>query len=97
MEGVDVPYRFTQPTNMLVKVETPQKIPFVLIRHVAKLEAPLLALREVPSQSFVLQLVAMVTLHGKDLGGHRVAPVSGYLSVWCANFADTTAPTTGCN
>jgi hypothetical protein len=88
VEGVDVPYRFTQPMNVLVAVESPEKIPFVLIRHVAKLEAPLLALREVPSQSFVLQLVAKVTIHGKDLGGHRVAPVSGYLSVWCANFAD---------
>lgn len=87
VEGVDVPYRFTQPMNWLVAVESPQKIPFVLIRHVAKLEAPLLALREV-SQSFVLQLVAKVTIHGKDLGGHRIAPVSGYLSVWCANFAD---------
>jgi hypothetical protein len=30
-------------------------------------------------------------LYGKDLGGRRVAPVSGYLSVWCANFADSTA------
>ena len=88
VEGVDVPYRFTQPMNMLVVVDTPLEIPFVLIRHVAKLEAPLLALREVPSQSFVLQLVAKVTLNGKDLGGHRVAPVTGYLSVWCANFAD---------
>ncbi len=91
VEGVDVPYRFTQPVNMLVVVDTPQEIPFVLIRHVAKMEAPLLALRETPSQSFVLQLVAKVTFHGKDLGGHRVAPVSGYLSVWCANFADPAA------
>jgi hypothetical protein len=88
VEGVDVPYRFTQPMNFLIAVNAPKDIPFVLIRHVAKLEAPLLALREVPSQSFVLQLVAKVTLNGKDLGGHRVAPVTGYLSVWCANFAD---------
>ena len=88
VEGVDVPYRFTQPMNFLIAVNAPKDIPFVLIRHVAKLEAPLLALREVPSQSFVLHLVAKVTLSGKDLGGHRVAPVSGYLSVWCANFAD---------
>jgi hypothetical protein len=92
VEGVDVPYRFTQPMNWVIAVNTPGKIPFVLIRHVAKLEAPLLALREVPSQTFVLQLVAKVTVHGKDLGGHRVAPVSGYLTVWCANFADTVAP-----
>jgi len=88
VEGVDVPYRFTQPMNWLVEVDEVAEIPFILIRHVAKLEAPLLALREVPSQGIVLQLVAIVTIHGKDLGGHRVAPVSGYLSVWCANFAD---------
>ncbi|MBN2400723.1 MAG: hypothetical protein JXI33_10340 [Candidatus Aminicenantes bacterium] len=89
VEGVDVPYRFTQPVNQRVSITgTIIKIPFVLIRHVAKMEAPLLALREIPSQEFVLQLVATVTIHGKDLGGHRVAPVSGYISVWCANFAD---------
>ncbi len=88
VEGVDVPYRFTQPMNMLVPVDEAVDIPFILIRHVAKLEAPLIALLEVPNQGVVLQLVAKVTVHGKDLGGHRVAPVSGYLSVWCSNFAD---------
>lgn len=92
MEGVDVPYRFTQPMNMVVPIYENIDIPFVLIRHVAKMEAPLLALREIPSREFVLQLVAIVTIHGKDLGGHRVAPVTGYLSVWCANFADPTTP-----
>lgn len=93
VEGVDVPYSFTQPVNMLVTIDEEIEIPFVLIRHVAKLEEPLLSLRAVTSQGFVLQLVAKVTLHGKDLGGHRVAPVSGYLSVWCSNFADSTNPT----
>lgn len=93
VEGVDVPYRFTQPMTMLVPVDAKVDIPFVLIRHVAKLEAPLLPLREVPSREFILQLVAKVTLHGKDLGGHRVAPVSGYASVHCANFADTASST----
>ena len=97
VEGVDVPYRFTQPIDMIVPVDEEVEIPFVLIRHVAKLEMPLLGLREVPSREFILQLVAKVTVHGKDLGGHRVAPVSGYVSVWCANFADSDAepePTT---
>jgi hypothetical protein len=89
VEGVDVPYRFTQPMNMLVPVDGTVTIPFVLITHVAKLEAPLLALREVPSREFILKLVAKVTVHGKDLGGHRVAPVSGLMTVWCANFADS--------
>ena len=95
VEGVDVPYRFTQPMNWLVAVDATEEIPFVVIRHVAKLEAPLLALREAPSQGFVLQLVAKVTVYGKDLGGHRLAPVSGYLSVWCSNFADPAASAGG--
>jgi hypothetical protein len=89
-EGVDVPYSFTQPMSQLVGIDKTVKIPFVLIRHVAKEEAPLLALREVPSREFVLQLVAIVTIHGKDLGGHRVTPVTGYISVWCGNFSDAT-------
>lgn len=94
VEGVDVPYRFTQPMGILVPITKNLAIPFVLIRHVAKLEAPLLALREdLPNQGKVLHLVAKVTIHGKDQGGHRVAPVSGYISVWCANFADVVAPT----
>jgi len=91
VEGVDVPYSFTQPMNVLVMLNQEMTVPFVLIRHVAKMEPPLLALREVPSREFVLQLVAIVTIHGKDLGGHRVAPVTGYISVWCANFADEEA------
>jgi hypothetical protein len=95
VEGVDVPYRFTQPMNMLVPVDEITEIPFILIRHVAKLEAPLFALREITSQGVILQLVAKVTLHGKDLGGHRVAPVSGYVSVWCGNFADESDETEG--
>lgn len=88
VEGVDVPYHFSQPMSMRVSFSESVPIPFVLIRHVAKLEPPLLALQEVPSREFILQLIAIVTIHGKDLGGHRVAPVTGYISVWCGNFAD---------
>ncbi len=89
-EGVDVPYHFSQPMNMLVEVDKTASIPFILIRHVAKMESPLIQLRDFPSEEFVLQLLAKVTMHGKDLAGHRIAPVSGYLTVWCANFADAT-------
>ena len=88
VEGVDVPVHFSQPVSMLASIGTTIDVPFVLIRHVAKMEAPLLALRDVPSREFVLQLIAIVTIHGKDMGGHRVAPVTGYISVWCGNFAD---------
>jgi hypothetical protein len=89
VEGVDVPYSFTQPMSSLVTINGNASIPFMLIRHVAKLEAPLLALREFFNQGKVLELVAVVTLHGKDLGGHRVAPVTGYLTVWCSNVFES--------
>jgi len=94
IEGVDVPVRFTQPVSMLVPILKSSEIPFVLVRHVAKLEAPLFQLRAIPSQEVVLQLVAVVTIHGKDGAGNRVAPVTGYISVWCADFADTEETTT---
>ena len=91
VEGVDVPYSFTQPMSMQVAINGKASIPFILIRHVAKLEAPLLALHETPNQAKILQLVAVVTIHGKDTGGHRVAPVTGNVSIWCGNTATTTA------
>jgi hypothetical protein len=90
VEGTDVPYRFTQPMSFLVTINGSAKIPFMLIRHMAKEEPPLLALTSNPE---VLQLVAVVTIHGKDLGGHRVAPVTGYVSVFCAKSFGTTVTT----
>jgi hypothetical protein len=51
-----------------------------------------LALREGVNQGIVLELVAVVTIHGKDLGGHRVAPVTSYISVWCGKITLTHQP-----
>lgn len=88
IEGVDVPYRFTQPVSFLVPIGGTAKIPFVLIRHVAKMESPLIDLRDQFNPEQVLQVIAWITIHGIDKGGHRVAPVTGYITVWCADFAD---------
>jgi hypothetical protein len=93
VEGVDVPYSFTQPVSMLATIDGTATVPFILIRHTAKLDAPLFALRQL-SQGKVLQLVAVVTIHGKDQGGHRVKPVAGNISVWCSNFSDSTSTST---
>jgi hypothetical protein len=87
-EGVNVPYHFTQLMSILVPINSNLEIPFVLIRQLAKQQAPLLALRKTSTQGVVLQLVAVVTIHGKDQGGHRVAPVTGKINVYCSNIAD---------
>jgi len=96
VEGVDVPLSFTQPLNF--RLPSPDgdsntvtvtffEVPFIIIRHVAKLEPPLRDLREFGAEK-VLQLIAKITVYGTDGAGHAVAPVSGTVSVWCANFAD---------
>jgi hypothetical protein len=62
-------------------------LPFVLVQHVAKLESPLVELINI-SQEKILKMEAICTFYGKDVGGHRIAPVVGRVSVWFANFAD---------
>ena len=88
--GVDVPYAFSEPLNVYVQTGKSAIFGFTLVRHTAKLEAPLLNLVYQPQQ--VLQLVAKVTFYGKDVGGHRVQPVTGYITIYCANFADYVPP-----
>jgi len=87
LEGVNVPYSFSQPVHQLIDISITIPIPFIIIRHAAKMEAPLVYLREL-SQEKVLRLIAHVTVHGKDLGGRRVQPITGWITVVCADFAD---------
>ena len=89
-QGKDIPYSFSQKITARVqpgglKIE----LNFVLIPHIAKMESPLVELVNL-GQEHVLKLEAKVTIHGKDIAGHRVEPAVGYVSVWCANFVDET-------
>jgi hypothetical protein len=86
-EGRDVPFGFSQKLNIQVNLFESYSIGFVIVQHVAKIEPPLIDLVNYGDEN-ILKLEAKVTIHGTDLGGHRVAPVVGYISIWCANFAD---------
>ncbi len=86
-EGEDVIFSFSQKVSFMVPIGETVQIPFVLVQHVAKLESPLVELVNL-GQEKVLKLEAKVTIHGKDIGGHRVSPVSGTVSVWISNFGD---------
>lgn len=88
VQGEDVPYSFSQKANILIEMEETVEIPFVLVQHVAKLEPPLIGLVNYTTQSKILKLEAKITIHSKDVGGHRLQPVVGYLAVWCGNFGD---------
>lgn len=88
IEGVDIPFGFSQKVHSLVTIEgTGVEMPFVLVQHTAKLESPLVELTNL-NQEIILKLEAKCTFYGKDVAGHRVAPAVGYVSVWIANFAD---------
>jgi hypothetical protein len=87
-QGVDVPFSFSQNVYARVAVGETLEMPFVLVQHVAKLESPLVELINL-GQEKVLKMEAKCTFHGKDVAGHRVAPVVGHVSVWFSNFADS--------
>ncbi len=86
-EGKDVIYSFSQKVSYMVPIGKTVSLPFVLVQHVSKLESPLVELVDL-GQEKVLKLEAFITIHGKDVGGRRIAPVNGSVSVWISNFGD---------
>jgi hypothetical protein len=95
VQGVDVPFSFSQKVNLLIEVGKSEDLGFVVIQHVAKLESPLIELRTWTNQEKVLKLEAKVTVYARDVAGNRLEPVSGTISIWCSNFSDSgSTPTT---
>ena len=81
--GVDVPYPFDSATTFTVSATGGAGI-FELVRHVAKIEAPLASLA---SNRLVITTIANVTFYGKDQAGNNVA-ITGSIQVNFADFAD---------
>lgn len=81
--GVDVPFDFDGAINANIPQTGTASLAFELVRHSAKLESPLIQLR---NGSFI-STIAEVTLYGKDLVGNDTN-ISGSLSVNFGNFAD---------
>jgi hypothetical protein len=84
-QGKNVPYAFSQDVYVAVEIGAEATFPFVLVQHTAKLEPPLIDLRYA---SDVWKMDAKITFYGRDVGGRRIAPVVGSVSVWFADFAD---------
>jgi hypothetical protein len=85
-QGVDVPYAFDGARTFTVTPGDSVRIPFVLVRVQAKLEAPLSALAG-GGGAVVISTLADVTFYGKDQTG-RDATVTGTISVNFADWAD---------
>ena len=84
-QGVDVPYEFDGAASVTVRdTAAVSTLVITLVRAQAKLEAPLLALRNQGGQ-VVLTAIAEVTLFGKDQAGRDVSALAK-ISVTFADF-----------
>lgn len=81
--GVDVPYPFDGAITLTVTGGESQAA-FEIVRHVAKMEAPLGALAFSP---VTITTIAEVTFYGRDQTG-REATVTGTITVDFGNFGD---------
>lgn len=82
--GIDVPYPFDSAVTFSVTDDGPAGSNFQLVRHSAKEEAPLAALR---FNSDVISTIAEVTFFGHDQAGNDIS-VSGMIGVDFGNFGD---------
>jgi hypothetical protein len=81
-EGVDVPFAFDGAVTMTISGTS--EVSFTLVRHQAKLEAPLASLAR---NAVIISTIARVTLYGRDQAGREVI-VNAQMSVDFANFGD---------
>jgi hypothetical protein len=83
-EGVDVPYSFDGAFTLTVRPAETVSSEFTIVRHLAKLEAPLGALT---FNGVIISTIAEITFFGRDLTGHEVS-VTARIGIDFGNFAD---------
>jgi len=86
IQGLDVPYSFEGGLSVLVRIGQLANVRFVIVREVAKQEAPLLSLYQA-YQGDVLNVTARVDFYGHDLANKNVK-ATGFLPIYFANYAD---------
>ena len=84
VQGVDVPFSFDSAVTFTVPTEGTIEAGFEIVRHTAKQEAPLAALRSNPD---IIATLADVTFYGRDQAGTDIS-VTGTIGVNFGNFAD---------
>jgi hypothetical protein len=84
--GVDVPYGFDGGISALIPPGESGNAAFVLVRHQAKLEPPLMQLRFQGGQALI-STIAEITFFGHDQNGNEVSVV-GRIDVHFGDFAD---------
>jgi hypothetical protein len=80
--GVDVPYAFDGAVTGTVQIGSPLTLGFELVRHAAKIEAPLVGLVTSPA---TITTIADVTFYGRDRVGNEIS-VTGSIQIDFGNF-----------
>ena len=90
--GVDVPFPFDSAMTFTVTPGTTTVRAFELIRHTAKLESPLLGLRDQNNNInwTIISTLADVTFFGRDQAGREVS-ATGTIGIQFGDFADPTS------
>jgi hypothetical protein len=88
VEGVDIPYRITGDLTVLVPVNSTASAAFIVVRHQAKAEPPLVNIKS-GGGSQLLTCFAEMTLFGHTTSGKAVE-VHASLQITFADFAGTT-------
>ena len=84
--GQDVPYPFEGSMSAVINAGSTASVSLVLVREVAKLEAPLIELADLGAE-VVLACTAKIEFYGHDLA-NRAVRATGYLTVYFANYVD---------
>jgi len=84
--GIDVPYPIEGNFSALIKVDVQSAVTFVVVKEVAKLEAPLISLVQNRAEG-VLNVTAKIDFYGHDLLNRNIK-ATGYMSVFFANYFD---------
>lgn len=82
--GVDVPFDFDSAVTFTVPIQGSIAAGFEIVRHTAKQEAPLAALR---NNADVISTITEVTFFGRDQAGNDIS-VSGNIGINFGNFGD---------
>ena len=83
-QGVDVPYAFDGGATGTVPADGTLTLTFELVRHVAKMEAPLVQL---VTNAAVITTLADVTFYGQDQVGNAIS-ATGLIQVDFGNFGN---------
>ena len=81
-EGVDVPYAFNSAMTVTVPTGGTATAGFDIVRHIAKLEAPIMALR---FSSVIISTIANITFYGQDQAGNPVS-ATGSIGISFGDF-----------